>query len=98
LGLIKHGTVLALDLLWNGIGGTRLDNLVCVGLLPMLAAQKGNDYFALWFHWFVGDVPDQVRNTLNKLGLANGQSQPICHGCARGLLSWFLECEARASG
>lgn len=98
LHLNKRREFLAYELMQGSIGGTRLDNLVCDGLLPLLAAETGNDYFALWFHWFVGDVPDQIRNTLNKLGLANGQSQPLCHGYARGLLSWFLECEARASG
>ena len=86
------------DLVSESIGGTRLDNLVCDGLFPLLAAATGNDYFELWFHWYLGDVPDQVRQTLPKLGLANGQLQPFCHGYARGLLSWFLECEARASG
>ena len=98
LHLNQRRECLAHDLLRDTIGGTRLDNLVCDGLLPLLAAETENDYFALWFHWFVGDVPDQVRNTLNKLGLANGQSQPLCHGYARGLLSWFLECETHASG
>ena len=89
--------ILSRDLLNGALSGTRVDNLVCDGLLPLLAARTKNDFFGLWFHWFLGDVPDQVRRTLPKLGLADRQLQPLCHGYARGLLSWFLECEARAS-
>ena len=85
-------------LLRDAVGGTRLDNLICDGLLPLVAASEKMDLFALWFHWFLGDIPDHVRKTLPKLGLNDGQMQPICCGYARGLLSWFLECDARASG
>ena len=94
----RYRKILASDLLGHAIGGTRLDNFVCDGLLPLLAANTKQNLFALWFHWFSGDVPDQVRRTLPKLGLADGRLQPLCNGYARGLLSWFLECEARASG
>jgi len=78
--------------------GTRFDNLMCDGLLPLLSANTGGDFFFVWFHWFLGDVPDQIRRMMPKLGLADGQMQPFCHGYARGLLGWFLESEARASG
>ena len=97
LQLGKFRKTLVDELLGRAIGGTRLDNFVCDGLLPLLAASTKQDLFALWFHWFLGDVPDQVRRTLPKLGLADGRLQPLCNGYARGLLSWFLECEARAS-
>lgn len=80
------------------IVGTRFDNLMCDGLLPLLSANTGGDFFFVWFHWFLGDVPDQIRRMMPKLGLADGQMQPFCHGYARGLLGWFLESEARASG
>ncbi|HEY4246718.1 MAG TPA: DUF2851 family protein [Lacunisphaera sp.] len=80
------------------LGGTRFDNLICDGLLPLLSANTGSDLFFVWFHWFVGDVPDQIRRMMPKLGLVDGQMQPFCHGYARGLLGWFLESEARASG
>jgi len=46
----------------------------------------------------VRSVPDQIRRMMPKLGISDGQMQPLCHGYARGLLGWFLECEARASG
>lgn len=82
----------------SAVSGARLDNLMCDGLLPLIAARSGRDYFDAWFYWFLGDVPDHLRRALRKLGIADGQLQPFCHGYARGLLGWILECEARASG
>ncbi len=96
-GLGECRRIISRDLLSGALSGARMDNLVCDGLLPLLAARTKKDFFGLWFHWFLGDVPDQVRRTLPKLALADRQLQPLCHGYARGLLSWFLECEARAS-
>jgi hypothetical protein len=80
------------------VGGTRLDNLVCDGLLPLVAAETGRDLFPVWFHWFVGDVPLEVRRGLGTLGLAGAGAGPQCHGWAQGLLGWMLDRDARASG
>ncbi len=98
LGLNRRRETLAKELMDGALGGTRLDNLVCDGFLPLLAARTEKDCFALWFHWFLGDGPEQVRRTLPKLGVTDGQLQPLCHGYAQGLLGWLLEREARASG
>ena len=85
------------DLIGGAVGGTRVDNLVCDGFLPLIAAVSGRDPEALWFHWFLGDVPDQVRKALPKLGIAGRGAQPLGHGWAQGLLGWILEHEAHAS-
>ena len=104
LGIRKLRDALSHDLLGvvvrqaHGLGGSRLDNLVCDGFLPLLAARTGKDLSAVWFHWFLGDVPDQVRQALPKLGVTGGRGQPLCHGCAQGLIGWLLAREARASG
>ncbi|MBI2813373.1 MAG: DUF2851 family protein [Opitutae bacterium] len=87
----------ARDLIGGAVGGTRLDNLVCDGLLPLLAAESGRDAAALWFHWFLGDVPGQVRKALPKLGVAGRGAAPLCQGWAQGLLGWVLAHDARAS-
>jgi hypothetical protein len=84
----------ARDLTGGAVGGTRLDNLVCDGFLPLVAAQTGKDLFVAWYHWFLGDVPAPVRKALPKLGLAGTRAQPFCHGRAQGLLSWILAREA----
>ena len=97
LGLPRWREVMARELLGGAVGGTRLDNLVCDGFLPLVAAKTGTDLGAVWFHWFLGDVPDQVKNALPKLGIAGRGAEPYCHGWAQGLLGWILDREARAS-
>lgn len=80
----------------DAIGGTRLENLVCDGLLPLLSAQSAQDLERVWFHWFVGDLPPLLVSGLRGLGVLDGRTQPACHGVAQGLLGWLLEQEAKA--
>lgn len=89
---------LASAVLGGTLGGSRLDNLACDGLLPLLAAQSGGDLQAAWFQWYVGDIPKEVLRGLGALGLAGPGAGPRCHGWAQGLLAWILEREACASG
>lgn len=80
----------------GAVGGTRLDNLICDGLLPLVSARTDRDFRGTWHHWFVGDVPPLLIIGLRGLGMCNGRTQPACHGIAQGLLGWLLEREARA--
>lgn len=76
------------------VGGTRFDNLVCDGFLPLLAAgAAGGVNERLWYHWFAGDLPPVFPRALRDLGVFDGREQPACHGAAQGLLGWLLECE-----
>lgn len=78
----------------RAVGGNRLDTLVCDGFLPLLAAREERRQLgALWFHWFPGDLPDQIRRALPKLGLTGTREQPLCHGFGQGLLAWMIERE-----
>ncbi|MFZ5495506.1 MAG: DUF2851 family protein [Verrucomicrobiota bacterium] len=86
------------DVSGGTVGGTRLDNLVCDGLLPLVTAETGCDLLPVWFHWFVGDVPQEVRRGLVSLGLAGRDTGPQRHGWAQGLLGWITERDAGASG
>lgn len=84
------------DVMGGGVvGGSRLDNLVCDGLLPLLAADSGRDWGGLWYHWPTGDLPAGLTGGLRQLGIFDGRGQPACHGAAQGLLGWLLEREAR---
>ncbi|MBI3884734.1 MAG: DUF2851 domain-containing protein, partial [Opitutae bacterium] len=96
-GLARLRERFAAELTGGAVGGTRLDNLVCDGFLPLLAAHTGRDLFGLWFHWFAGDLPEQVRAALPKLGVTGGRAQPRCHGYGQGLLGWIFAHEADAS-
>jgi hypothetical protein len=82
----------------DAIGGTRLDNLVCDGFLPSLASRDETAWFALWFHWYAGDLPPALTVALKSLGVSDGRAQPLCHGFAQGLLGWMLAREARGQG
>ncbi len=77
------------------IGGTRFDNLVCDGVLPLLAAETRRDAHGLWYHWFPGDLPPVLTGGLRHLGFFDGRTHPACHGAAQGLLGWLLEREPR---
>ncbi|HVZ65509.1 MAG TPA: DUF2851 family protein [Lacunisphaera sp.] len=85
------------DVVAEAVSGTRLDTLVCDAFLPLVAARTGRDMYDLWFHWFLGDVPAQVRRALPRLGLAGLPDRPHSHGRGQGLLGWILAREAGAS-
>jgi hypothetical protein len=77
----------------GAIGGTRLDNVICDGLLPLATAATQRDTFGIWYHWFAGDLPPLLTSGLRQLGFFDGRAQPACHGAGQGLLGWFLERE-----
>lgn len=91
--LLRENT--ARELCGDAVSGTRLNNVMCDGLLPLAAADSGREIIALWFHWFVGDLPPLLTSGLRQLGYFDGRAQPACHGAAQGLLGWFLEREPR---
>lgn len=79
----------------DAVGGTRFDNLICDGLLPLAASRTDRGFFGLWFHSFVGDQPPALSRLLRQLNVFDGLEQPACHGFAQGLFSWFIERDAR---
>jgi len=82
----------------GAVGGSRMDTLVCDGFLPLGALVAQRDLWPCWFHWFLGDVPFDLRRSLGMLGVAGRGARPHCHGWAQGLLGWMAGREARASG
>ncbi len=81
----------------DAISGTRLENLICDGFLPLLAAEIGGDFSGLWFHWFPGDLPPMIPEALRRLNVTGGGIQPATHGLGQGLLGWLLEREREES-
>ena len=77
----------------DAVGGTRLDNLICDGFLPLLAAETGGELVGLWWHWFPGDLPPMLLQALRSLGAIGGRGAPASHGLGQGLLGWLLERE-----
>ena len=89
---------LAHEICADAIGGSRLNTLVCDGLLPLLAAKAGRPVSGIWYHWFPGDLPPVLTSGLRQLGFFDGRGQPACHGAAQGLLGWLLEREQKEIG
>lgn len=78
------------------VAGTRFDNLMCDGLLPLLAARGGLEVRGLWQHWFAGDLPPIIVRALRQLGIFSGRKQPAAYGVAQGLLGWLIAQERAA--
>ncbi|MDB6127447.1 MAG: hypothetical protein JWM35_1343 [Verrucomicrobia bacterium] len=77
----------------DSVAGTRLDNLLCDGFLPLLSAAGVGDFRALWFNWYAGDLPPALGRSLRALGAVDGRSQPFAHGLGQGMLGWLLDQE-----
>ncbi|MDG2166461.1 MAG: DUF2851 family protein [Opitutales bacterium] len=82
---------LAKHVLANTVGGTRIENLVCDGFLPFLAARSGDDYFMPWYHWFPGDVPSALKQLFRRLGEESSAMGPHSNGAYQGLVGCLLE-------
>ena len=80
------------------VGGSRLDTLVCDGFLPLWeAAGSAPGLDGLWYHWYLGDVPDQLKRALARLGLGGFAGCPFSHGAGQGLLGWLIGRQGRTS-
>lgn len=89
------------------LGGTRFDNLVCDGFLPLLSARSDAARgergavearsHELWHHWFAGDLPPLLPRALRQLDVFSGRARPASHGMAQGLLGWLVERERSAA-
>ncbi|HTJ77517.1 MAG TPA: DUF2851 family protein [Rariglobus sp.] len=88
-------TRLAGELCAATVTGSRFDNLVCDGFLPLLAAGMDLPLEPLWRNWFAGDAPDDRERLLRKLNVFGGASRPASHGPLQGLLGWMLAAEKR---
>lgn len=90
-----HRAELAAEICAEAVGGTRLDNLICDGFLPLLAAEQGLELGGAWHHWFPGDLPAQFGQALRGLGVIGVPGHPASHGLGQGLLGWLLERERK---
>lgn len=97
-GLTRLRAGLCDGLCAGAVGGSRFDNLVGDGLLPLLAAETGLDLEAAWSGWFAGDAPEAVVRVLRELGVFAGRDRPVAQGPVQGVLGWMLAHEAQKQG
>ncbi len=85
---------LGLEISGSAIGGTRLDNMICDGFLPLVASRLGDiNLFGLWYHWFLGDVPKRLITILHETETPDKSPLILSHGRVQGLLGWLIEQE-----
>lgn len=80
------------------VSGSRFDNLMGDGFMPLLAADTGLDWESVWAGWYAGDAPESVVRVLRALGIFGGRGRPVSQGPIQGLLGWMLAHEAQARG
>jgi hypothetical protein len=98
LGLSALKDKISRQVLADSVGGTRIENLVCDGFLPLLTAYNGQDLFHYWYHWFSGDVPSALKRVLRSVGGRASKPGPSCNGGFQGLLRCMLENQAPIKG
>ena len=91
LGIAELKKALSSDVLNDSVGGTRIENLVCDGFLPLLSAQTGDDCFSIWYQWFPGDVPSVLKQLFSRLGEGASKLGPSCNGGYQGMIGCMLE-------
>lgn len=94
LGIPDLKKVISESILAHTVGGTRIENLVCDGFLPLLAAAGRGDPFACWYCWYPGDLPGKWRLILRKVLTGGERSSPVSNGHVQGLLQLSLEKQA----
>lgn len=97
-GLACFRTRLRSGVCADAVGGSRFDNLVTDGFLPLIAAETGRDLQTVWSSWPAGDAPDSVVKVLTGLGMFAGRDRPVSQGPIQGMLGWLLERDSAVRG
>jgi hypothetical protein len=80
------------------VGGSRFENLMGDGFVPLLAAETGLDLLSVWANGYAGDAPESLVSVLKALGVFGGRGRPVSQGPVQGLLGWMLAEEAAERG
>jgi hypothetical protein len=98
LGLAKIRPLLAENVVGGAVGGTRIENLICDGFLPLLAANAGRELFSYWYHWFPGDIPAALKRLLQLIKNGSPGRLPICNGELQDTLQRMIELRTPKQG
>ncbi len=82
------------SIIGDTVGGTRIENLICDGFLPLMAAHRETSVFAHWYHWFPGDIPSVLKKLIITTCKGANPKQPLCNGSIQGALQRLIEIRA----
>ena len=69
----------------------RVDTIVADMALPILSADRGDDFYSHWYHWKPGSFPMSLAQTLRQQSAERGLRLPLCNGLQQGLLQLIYE-------
>jgi hypothetical protein len=78
------------------VGGGRLDNLICDGFLPLMAARTGWEGFGFWSDWPAGDTPAWLTGFARLWAGQGAGLRPRSQGFVQGVLGWLIEKDRRS--
>lgn len=91
LGLNRLRNTWKNNLLGDFFGDTRANTLWVDACLPLWAVEKGTNPFATWFHWQLGDFPNDLIKQAKAYGLIGTPGNVTCNGVLQGLLGFWLD-------
>lgn len=94
LALGKIRSLLAEKVVGGAVGGTRIENLICDGFLPLVAARSGRELFSYWYHWFPGDIPSALKRLFQLVNKGSPRRHALCNGALQGALQRMIEVRA----
>ncbi|MDQ8182562.1 DUF2851 family protein [Pelagicoccus sp. SDUM812005] len=98
MGVAKIRKFVTEEILVRKIGGQKADTLVCDALLPLVAARRGMDGFAAWFHWNAGNGPASCTEALRLLQVLERGRTPMSNGWLQGVLGAKSRCHREEDG
>ena len=69
----------------------RIDTIVADMALPILSADRGDEFYSHWYHWKPGNFPMSLAQTLRQQSAERGLRLPLSNGLQQGLLQMIYE-------
>lgn len=69
----------------------RVDTIVADMALPILSADRGDDFYSHWYHWKPGNFPVSLAQNLRQQLAERGLRLPLSNGLQQGLLQLIYE-------
>lgn len=81
------------ELFKNVFSDSRLNTLFIDSLLPLGSVFLRKDFFPLWYHWYIGDMPKRINQFIKNLNFLHKKKVTLSNGLGQGLLSYNFNSE-----